>query len=187
MMTLEMVTENDGQWLIKLARNAILASIDKTVSLLDIQTSLSLSLYQKRGVFVSLWLNKQLRGCIGTPFPLYSLEEQVQENARKAFVDSRFKKIKKEELTDIEIEVTILTEPFPIEPEEIILGTHGLIVNQGFLTGLLLPSEPLTYGWTVETFLEHTCLKGNMPPHAWKEGADIYAFYIQTFLEDDES
>lgn len=180
----ELVSKNEEIWLLKLARNAIQTTLDKNVELLEIQTSLSLSLYQKRGVFVSLWLNTNLRGCIGSPFPDNSLEAEVQNCAIKSAVqDSRFPRLRAAEFPDIEIEISILTPPHPIEVNQIQVGEHGLIVIQGNQFGLLLPRDASEGNWDTITFLEKTCLKGGLSQNAWKEGANLFAFKTQSFKE----
>ena len=67
--------------------------------------------------------------------------------------------------------------------DEIEVGTHGLIVEQGTSRGLLLPQVPGEQGWDRDTFLDHTCLKAGLAADAWRRGARIFVFEAQMFGE----
>lgn len=132
----------------------------------------------KRGVFTSLYTfpEKNLRGCIGIPFPHYPLWKAVVISAyESAFKDPRFHPLTPQEFQRIIIELTVLTEPEKIEGEpyeyirKIEIGKHGLMVERGFFKGLLLPQVAVEWGFDEEKFLEETCIKAGLPPDAWKE------------------
>ena len=102
-----------------------------------------------------------------------------------AFRDPRFQPLKQNELSDLEIEISVLT---PIEEindvEKIEVGKHGIIIEKGNYSGLLLPQVATEYGWDRETFLEHTCQKAGLPPNAWKDkGTIIKIFSADVFHE----
>jgi uncharacterized protein (TIGR00296 family) len=69
--------------------------------------------------------------------------------------------------------------------EEIEVGRHGLIVEQGTRRGLLLPQVAIEHGWNREAFLEHTCLKAGLTRDAWRGGAEIQIFEAQVFGEGE--
>ncbi len=70
---------------------------------------------------------------------------------------------------------------FPIKPEEIVIGKHGLIVSMEGRRGLLLPQVPVEHGWDLETFLRETCEKAWLPGDAWQQGAQLNAFTAEIF------
>lgn len=181
----EMVLEEEKLLLLQLARNAVQTTVQKGRKL-PVVGSLSPILREKRGVFVTLWLEGELRGCIGYPQPVKPLAEAVQEAAvGSALQDSRFPPVRPEELSHIEIEISVLTPPKPIEPRQVQVGVHGLIVSKGNRSGLLLPQVAMEYHWDAETFLAQACLKAGLPEDAWKEKATLYGFEAQVFSEGD--
>jgi uncharacterized protein len=180
----EMVSREDQKSLLQLARHAIQTTL-QTGRRLPVVESLSPLLREKRGTFVTLWM-EGLRGCIGFPYPIKPLAEAVQEAAiGAALQDPRFPPVRAEELPSIEIEISVLTVPKAIEPRQIQIGVHGLIVSKGNRSGLLLPQVAMEYHWDVETFLRQTCVKAGLPEAAWKEKTDIFGFEAQVFSESD--
>jgi AmmeMemoRadiSam system protein A len=140
---------------------------------------------EKRGAFVTLKVDGQLRGCIGYPVPHKPLVDTVVEMAIAAATqDYRFLPIKREELGGLEIEISVLTLPRPIQDAgEVEVGRHGIIISKGFDRGLLLPQVPTEYGWDRETYLRHGCLKAGLDEDEWKKGAAIEVFEAQVFSE----
>lgn len=148
---------------------------------------------QELGVFVTIhtYPGHDLRGCIGIPQPIMPLKEAIVESAKSATRDPRFPPLDESELDNIIIEVTILTKPELIEvsqpekyPSNIEIGRDGLIVEQGFYKGLLLPQVPIEQGWDKKEFLSHTCMKAGLSPDAWfDENTKIYKFSGQIFTE----
>ena len=168
-------------YLVELARDALVGKFQKVFA--KSQKTISFSLLEKRGLFVTLWKENQMRGCIGFPSPTIPLKDSVIDCAiRSASKDTRFPSVKADELEALTIEVSMNTSsPVPIRADQIQLGVHGVIVSDGFLHGLLLPVEKRE--WTIQTFLEGACLKGGLSKNAWKEGADLFAFEVQVFRE----
>ncbi len=180
-----MVNENEKKLLLQLARNAVQTTVRKGRKLPMVE-SLSPILREKRGVFVTLWMEGELRGCIGFPYPVKPLAEAVQEaSVSAALKDPRFPPVEEAELSRIEIEISVLSPPKPIAPEAVRIGVHGLIATQGNRSGLLLPQVALEYHWDKETFLEQTCVKAGLAKNAWKEKAELYGFEAQVFAEID--
>ncbi len=141
----------------------------------------------KRGAFVTLHVDGDLRGCIGYPLPYKPLAETISEMALAAATqDNRFESIRESELERLRIEISALTLPRPIQdPAEVEVGRHGIIVSKGGRQGLLLPQVPLEYGWDRETFLRHGCQKAGLPDNEWKKGAAIQVFEAQVFSEPE--
>ena len=135
-------------------------------------TAQSPALMENRGAFVTLKKHGRLRGCIGHIKGVKPLFQLVGEMAvAAAFHDPRFRPITEGELSELEIEISVLTPMRPIEDvEKIEVGKHGILIERGFQSGLLLPQVAVENGWDRETFLEHTCLKAGLPRDAWKDG-----------------
>jgi AmmeMemoRadiSam system protein B/AmmeMemoRadiSam system protein A len=137
-----------------------------------------------RGAFVTINKKGSLRGCIGQikgVKPLYKSVEEMAEAA--AFQDPRFPPVTKKELKDLEIEISVLT-PFEqiTDVNKIEVGKHGLYIERGFYSGLLLPQVATEYGWDSKTFLDHTCRKAGLPTDAWKDKETrIYIFSADIF------
>ncbi len=89
-----------------------------------------------------------------------------------------------DEAPHLKIEISVLSVPRPIRPNEIQVGKHGLIVTAGARRGLLLPQVPLEWEWDRETFLAQTCGKAGLRPDAWQRGAEIQAFTAEVFGEE---
>jgi len=142
-------------------------------------------LTEKRGAFVTLKVDDQLRGCIGYPLPYKPLVETIVEMALAAATqDYRFPPIEVGELGRLRIEISVLTLPRPIQDgKEIEVGRHGIIVSKGIAKGLLLPQVPTEYGWDRETYLRHGCLKAGLDEDEWQKGAKIEVFEAQVFSE----
>lgn len=141
-------------------------------------------LAEPRGVFTTLYLQNELRGCVGYVLPIGSLYQAVAETAQAAaFEDGRFYPVTKEELPDLKVELSILSVPKPIETEELEIGRHGLLVTMAGRRGLLLPQVPIEHNWDRITFLEQTCRKAGLPLDAWRQGAKIEAFTAEVFGE----
>jgi AmmeMemoRadiSam system protein A len=128
----------------------------------------------------------ELRGCIGYIEAVRPLAEAVAHCAASAATaDPRFSPVVADELPILRVEVSILSALQPIaHPEDIQVGTHGILVRQGGRQGLLLPQVAIEFGWDRETFLRHTCLKGALPEDAWKHGAMIQVFTVEHFTDD---
>jgi len=148
----------------------------------------------KQGVFVTLhtYPGHDLRGCIGIPLPVMTLSDAIVESAQSATKDPRFPPLTASELPMVIVELTVLTKPELIkvkQPKEylshISIGRDGLIVEQGFYKGLLLPQVPVEQGWDKEEFLSYTCTKAGLLPDAWFEKTTkISKFSGQIFTEE---
>jgi AmmeMemoRadiSam system protein A len=135
-----------------------------------------------RGVFTTLYLHGQLRGCVGYAMPVAPLYRAVAETAcAAAFEDSRFVPVTKAEGLELQISLSVLSLLFAVRPEMVEVGRHGLVISQGARRGLLLPQVPVEHGWDRKEFLEQTCRKAGLPGDAWRSGASIAAFTAVVF------
>jgi len=162
-----LLTDEEKKILLVTARLSIKEKFSKEKALYPAPTE---KLKQKCGAFVSLTKHEQLRGCIGDIIALKPLIETIKEVAQSsAFHDPRFPAVKKEELDDLEIEISVLSPFREIQDiNEIKVGVHGLMVKRGYSSGFLLPQMATEYGWDRDTFLTHTCHKAGLPGGAWK-------------------
>jgi AmmeMemoRadiSam system protein A len=126
-----------------------------------------------------------LRGCIGYITGIKPLIEAVIDcTIQAATRDRRFIPMKKGENEGVHIEISALTPPKKISNiNDIIVGKHGLILSEGFKSGVLLPQVPLEWGWNRDDFLKAICRKAGLPDRAWERGATLYGFSAQVFGE----
>ncbi len=170
--------------LLRLAHDSISSALENREVPLEIPTP---HFAGNRGVFTSLYLRGELRGCVGYVLPSCPLHRAVAETARAAaFEDNRFPPVTHEEAAYLEIEISILSSPQAVQAEEIEVGRHGLLVTWHGRRGLLLPQVPIEHGWDRTTFLEQTCRKAALPLDAWKNGAAIEAFTAEVFGDQSE-
>ncbi len=177
------LTEEEKQILHTIAREAIESRLEGK-PLPPLPSPLTPTLEEYRGAFVTLTKNGNLRGCIGLIQPVKPLAASVQEMAvAAAFQDPRFPPLTKEEWPSIDIEISALTPFKEIQDlSEIQVGTHGLYIQKGPYSGLLLPQVATEYGWNREEFLQQTCIKAGLHPMAYKDpDAKIYIFSADIF------
>ena len=189
------LSDEDGLRLVKLARNGLENYLAKNVKI-TVPDDIAKKYNEKAGVFVTLnSFRKQveeLRGCIGFPMPERVLYDAVVNAAiESATSDPRFQPVKKDELDEIAIEISVLTSPEIIKVEnpkqykdKIKVGRDGLIVHWRYGSGLLLPQVPVEYKWDEERFLCETCTKAGAMPDAWLyDDTKVYRFEAIVFKE----
>lgn len=177
-----MTSESDRSRLLELARNALTAHVaGRTWRAADATGDLE----RPASAFVSLHKNGALRGCIGRLEADAALWDVVAACARAAASeDPRFAAVTEAELPYIEVEISILGAFEPVRSiDEVEIGRHGLLVEQGHHRGLLLPQVALEWGWTASTFVEHTCRKAGLAPDAWPHDATLWRFEAEVFSE----
>ncbi|MGZ7047012.1 MAG: TIGR00296 family protein [Methanobacterium sp.] len=186
-----MLSEDEGRFLVKLARKAIETFI-KERKKINVPENTPDTLKEEMGTFVTLNKDGMLRGCIGYPEPIAPLVNAVIDVAISAAVnDPRFSPVTTSELEDLDVEVSVLTKPELIEmerPEEymdkIKVGEDGLIIERGPYKGLLLPQVAVEWGWNVEEFLYNTCVKAGLAADCWLyPDVKVYKFGSQIFNE----
>jgi AmmeMemoRadiSam system protein A len=110
----------------------------------------------------------------------------VAETARgAAFEDSRFSPVTLDEARELQVSLSVLSPPQLIQPDQIEIGRHGLLITLGPYRGLLLPQVPVEHEWDRRTFLEQTCRKAGLPPNAWQMDAKLEAFTAEVFADPD--
>jgi len=138
------------------------------------------------GVFVTLKIAGQLRGCLGTLECRDLAADVVRCAADAASEDPRFPPVTTTELPAVTIDVSVLGPLTCIDPhngDAIVIGRDGLVVEQGTRRGLLLPQVAAERGWNREQFLDHTCVKAGFQRDAWRHGATVYRFSAEVFGE----
>jgi hypothetical protein len=186
----------DGNLLVELARKAVEEYL-KTRKKIGVPKDIPKKLLQSCGVFVTISAvtdgEKDLRGCIGYPYPTEPLAQAVIESAiSSATQDPRFYPLSLSELDNVVFEISVLTPPQLIEakksseyPSKVKVGTDGLIVERGVFKGLLLPQVPVEWNWDCEEFLCQCCIKAGLPPDNWLlDGTRIYKFQAIIFEEE---
>jgi len=186
----------EGTFLVEIARRAVEEYL-KTRKRISIPENISKKLLQPCGVFVTINTikdgEKELRGCIGYPYPTTPLAQAIIESAiSSATQDPRFYPLSLSETDNVVLEVSVLTPPQLIEvkkpseyPTKIKVGKDGLIVERGMFKGLLLPQVPVEWEWDEEQFLCQCCIKAGLPPDNWLlEGTKIYRFQAIIFEEE---
>lgn len=181
----EYLNKEEREKLMAIARSSIMGAVTgKKQPRPEITES---RLKENCGAFVTIKKHGQLRGCIGYIQAVKPLYETVEDVAASAAVnDFRFSPVSKEELDELELEISVLT-PFRriSDVKEIEVGKHGLYMKRGFNSGLLLPQVATEYGWDRDTFLDHTCMKAGLPTNAWKDkSTEIYIFSAEVFGEE---
>jgi uncharacterized protein (TIGR00296 family) len=190
------LTLDEGKFLIQLARNAVKTYLEKGKTVKAPENTPK-KLFERCGVFVTINSlrsgEKNLRGCIGYPYPTSPLVEAVIDSAvHAATQDPRFYPLSLGELGTVVFEVSVLTPPEAVEVEnpkdylaKIRVGVDGLIVEKGIYKGLLLPQVPVEWEWCEEEFLCQCCVKAGLPPDSWlTKGAKIYKFQAIIFEEE---
>lgn len=186
-----MISQEDSCRLTALAKAAIKAQLDS--SRLDVEQSLKERFRQRQGVFVTLKINGELRGCIGFIEPVYELWDAVSRAAvLAAFEDNRFPQLSSEEYEPLEIELSILTVPELVKAKnssdylrQIEIGKHGLIAENSGYKGLLLPQVFVEWNANAKTALEMTCEKAGLAADAWKsKETKIFRFECQIVNEE---
>ena len=140
-------------------------------------------LKEKCGAFVSLHRQGRLRGCIGHFGEDHSLYEIVAEMARAAaFEDPRFPSLRREELADIDIEISVLTPMRRIQSiDEFQLHRHGIYIRKGHRSGTFLPQVADEVNWTKEEFIGHCSQdKAGLGWDGWRD-AELYVYEAIVF------
>jgi AmmeMemoRadiSam system protein A len=138
-----------------------------------------------QGVFVTLKIHGELRGCIGHIPPDFPLGRAVGSMAiQSAFNDPRFAPLKASELAQVKIEISALTPMKDIKgPEEIVVGRDGVVIAKEGRSAVFLPQVAPENNWGRNELLENLCRKAGLSSDAWKSGAKFYVFQADVFDE----
>lgn len=184
----EELNKEEQSTALRIARDTLEQWVSKRKPIDDVEKKYDITetLKDSRGVFVTLTIKGELRGCIGYVTGREPLYKGIIDNAINASTyDPRFSPVEKDELDSIDIEISVMTPLVKAESaEEIQVGVHGLMMKNGMRSGLLLPQVPVEWGWNRQEFLEHTCQKAGMNSNCWKDpNTIIYKFKAQVFGE----
>jgi len=185
------ITRSQAEQLLQLARRTIEAQLGNSVAT---ETPPSDPVYREAAAtFVTLKIDGQLRGCIGSLEPSGSLWDNVRSNAiNAAFHDTRFRPLSKEELASVHIDISLLTPPKPLEyldgddlAAKLRPGIDGVILRHGRAGATFLPQvwEQLP---TPELFLGHLCRKAGLPESCWREDHPRIELYQVQHFEEQE-
>lgn len=166
------LTREEKDYLKDLVRLSIVSKLKGNTET-DIPEPPTNHLQEEFGAFVTLNKNGHLRGCIGNVQGTGPLYKTIWKMARAAaFEDPRFPVLTLPEYDEIEIEISILS-PISVcnDVEKIEIGRHGLIMQRGMQSGLLLPQVAVDWNWNRKEFLAQTCNKAGMEPTAWQDPA----------------
>ncbi|HKW57592.1 MAG TPA: AmmeMemoRadiSam system protein A [Candidatus Acidoferrum sp.] len=179
-------SEAESRLLLELARQAITEAV--LCEKRRLKSASGGIFLEKRGVFVTLHLRGRLRGCIGVVDACEPLRDAIARCAASAALqDPRFSPVQRREVADLQIELSLLSQPEPIRPEEIEIGKHGLLISNGPRRGLLLPQVAVEHKFDRERFLEETCTKAGLPPGAWRQpDTEILGFTCEVFSEAEQ-
>ena len=181
------MTDQEKKVLLSIARETIAEYLETGKVIETDKYDLTETLKSHCGAFVSLHINGALRGCIGRFMAEEPLCNIVQKMAiASATEDHRFSVVKKSELNEIDIEISVLTPMKKIESiDEIVMGKHGIYIKKGVSSGTFLPQVAQQTGWTKEEFLGHCAKdKARIGWEGWKE-AEIFTYEAYVFSEKE--
>lgn len=188
-----MLSEQQGHLLVRLARQTIEQHLGITptrpVSAAELNQP---ALLERRGIFVTLHKRGELRGCIGSLTAVETIVDGIRRNAVNAgFHDYRFPSLSAQELPQLHVEISVLTDPVPLPyaaADDLLHLLHPgrdgvLLTGPGRTSATFLPQV-----WqqlpTVEQFLGHLCRKAGLPETAWQSGTlQIATYQVQSFEE----
>ncbi len=181
-----MLSQTDGKILLKAARAAIEAHLNKK----EFKPPKELAKFKEpAGVFVTLHKGEQLCGCIGLPWPTKPLSEGLPDAAVQACHDNRFTPLIPDELPEVTIEVSVLSQPEELKvsgPDELLKelkpNVDGLIIRKGSRGSLFLPQVWEQIPDPTE-FLCRLCSKAGLPADSWTKGCQFWRFQVQIFSE----
>jgi AmmeMemoRadiSam system protein A len=188
----QQISTANRKYLLDLARNTIISRSKKVLLTEKEISNLPDELKENRGCFVTLTINKQLRGCIGYILPISPLYQTVIENAyNAAYGDPRFSPVKKDEIEKLNIEISVLTIPEKVkycDKNDLLCKINsledGIIIKKGFSGATFLPQvwEQLP---NKEEFLNQLCLKAGLCFNEWENGSlDVEKYNVEAFEEE---
>ena len=146
--------------------------------------------YEKElGLFVTLHMHGDLRGCIGYIQGFKPLKNALFEMAdAAAFQDHRFMPLIESELDDVEIEISILSELSEVKNyHDVVIGVDGVLLKQGRNQAVFLPQVAPEQGWDLETTLKHLCRKAGLSPNAYKDSKTSFEVFQADVFSEEES
>ncbi len=182
------LTSSEKQTLLRLARDTLESYVreGRTPDPLGGDYEITDNLRTPRGAFVTLKKHGALRGCIGYILPREPLYVAVQENAVNAACrDSRFPRVRPEELDGIEIEISALSTPRPVASyRDIRIGVHGILLRKGGAQAVFLPQVAPEQGWGLAETLTKLSLKAGLSRDAWKDPDTHFSVFTAEVFEE---
>lgn len=183
------LTADERATLLRLARDTVVSYVKdrKTPDPQGAAYVITPTLRAHRGAFVTLKSKGRLRGCIGYIQPVEPLYATVQQNAINAATrDSRFRPVRPDELSMIEIEISVLTSPRPVSSyRDIVVGEHGIVLKKGLHQAVFLPQVAPEQGWDLAETLQNLCLKAGLAEEDWKDPeTEFHVFTAEVFEEE---
>lgn len=181
----KILTESDKRLLLRVARDAIDATLHGDQYLLPVDAPSYL--FDRRAAFISLHIDDNLRGCIGSIEARETLLGNVKVNAvNAAFHDPRFEPITPEEFAQIDIEISCIEPAWAIASlDEFVVGSQGIIMEKDGNRAIFLPQVASDQGWDKQATLEHLSRKAGLSSDAWRHGARFSIFESTCFSEHD--
>lgn len=178
------LTASDKKMLLKFARETLNQYF--AAQIIPLPRNINPKLKIKRGVFVTLKKHNELQGCIGNMSEDIPLCTNVGAmTLQAAFNDPRFNPLRQQELSQVQIEISVLTPYKRIKnSDEIVLGRDGVIVKKNNKQAVFLPQVATETGWNKEQFLDQLCYKAGLKAGDWKN-ADLFTFQADVFSESD--
>jgi len=179
----------DKEQLLKLARRSLEFYLKekKSPTASDVGVEVTDAMKREGAAFVTLKKHRMLRGCIGDIIPRGPLYESVIRNAVNAgFNDYRFPPVTGAESGQLVFEISALTVPKQIaSPEQIRVGTDGVILRKEGRSAVFLPQVAPEQGWDVSQMLSHLSAKAGLSPDAWKQDTQFLTFQADVFGEHE--
>jgi AmmeMemoRadiSam system protein A len=179
------LSESDKGVLILSAREAIQSLFMDIVSPI-IDFTYYPNLKNNMGAFVTLIKDNHLRGCIGYLHSDMTLFQTVCEAAKQSAInDPRFPPLTYDEVGKVFIEISVLSPMEKIDSyEQIELGVHGVMLEEGPYRSVLLPQVATEHNFTLAQFLNALCEKAGMPSFSWESDLlNIKVFTAEVFSE----
>jgi uncharacterized protein len=183
-------SDAEGAEAVRLARRAVTEAVAPTTRSTP-PAPAGAWLDGRRGTFVTLRRHPTgaLRGCIGYPLPSLPLRLAIPRAAVAAATDDpRFPPLRSEELETVTVEVSVLTAPTAVGPDDreaaIVAGRDGVIVETDETSGLLLPQVATEMGWGAAELLGGVCEKAGLRADAWRDPrVRLFRFEAEVFGE----
>lgn len=177
------LSELDKKNLLRLARHRITRKLKRNEP--ELEMVLTPPMHQVMGAFVTLHKHGMLRGCIGEIFPCRELYKAIEEQAvNAAFNDPRFPHLREDELSEVKIEISALTEPQAVKSySDIVIGRHGIVLSKGIHSAVFLPQVATEQGWGLEETLTYLAKKAGLNANDWKSGCEFHVFEAIVFHE----
>ena len=181
------LTGAERSTLLRLARRRIGCAVQGAGEPVVDASILTAALRAPGAAFVSLHRGHTLRGCVGTLSADRPLYETVAAMAVAAAVDDpRFEPLTAAELPGVSIEISRLGPLVPAQPDQVVVGAHGVSISRGGRRAVFLPRVAVEQGWTRDQLLRELCLKASLPPEAWRSPeARLYVFVAEVFADVD--